>query len=512
MKASLVLVLACVALAAATTRFERKYNQQHQYDNSQDVTYLNREFNKEGIDYMYQDKYNEYNQKYNRHDCTKMRNMHKPQCQSYYSALNQLKYNNNNQLNIHENNDNTEQYESYNNYREWNQFGRSSEETESNEQSNEYFEQYVRENDATVGTTNQYLKNTVDKIYSLYRIFFSDVKQSYENVATLSFDNTVPLEMTVYKPDKDHFIRFHDAQIRNMNQGKIEYLAVNPEYDNIYVEYQFDNLKTQGLYKSNLHHLNSGEFNIAMKNVYSNVSARFHSRRASIVPAEYEVAEVTVYDEQGKETEQLNEVLERKYLRDLERAISNEVFSATHKGMLFQLKTEITRPIEKSAVFGIGKLESMKWKENNVAMEMNNLQSNDNYSNYVNQKISAMSYTRLNNQQYKMRFDSKIYGTQWNGDFVIVVNGQRYQAQNVNFNLKNIEFEVNVFKFYNSDECRMVNTDVYLQGLQYSGLKEQLPVVVFQEVEQKLYRFIKHYLEAHMQKALKNVFCNFKKW
>ncbi|XP_050424908.1 TPR-containing protein DDB_G0280363-like [Adelges cooleyi] len=508
MKASLVFasaLLACVALSAATTRVDGKNSRLNRRD--QDSAELNRDANIDGIEHIYDDDFNtndnlnlnrNNNKYYNRHDCTKLKNMHKPQCKHFKNNNNQL-------IDDHDENNKNNNDNYNNNNNDWYQYGRSSEESMSGEESNERFQQ---NNLFTVSGTNSLSKAVTDKIAALSTIIATGTTDDN------NMRDPLTLKTTTVKSSKKHFVNIHDAQLRNLNNGKLQYFAVNPESDNIYVEYDFNNLNANGQYKTNLENIKSGQFNIDLKNVRSNVTARFHSHRATLMPAKFEYADVTVYDENNQETTNLNEAFENKYINVLKHAISAEVYSTAHKGVFSQIKKEINTPLTQQLSGNLGKLFDMRWKEGNVAMEINNVgnQLSSNYNNNNDMKVRSMSYTRLDAGNYKLRFDVKLGGLQWNSDVVATVDGQRAQAQNVNFNLKKVEIEVKVIKSANNDQCRRIKTDVYLHGLQYQGLNRQMPSTMNQMIDQNMSRFIQHSLEAYMQKTIQQVVCEHQKW
>ncbi|XP_050423925.1 homeobox protein 9-like [Adelges cooleyi] len=502
MKASLALasvLLACVALAAASHRFEGK-NSRH-YNRDQDNTGLNRD---SGLEYIYDDELIT-NGNQNWHDCNKLKNLNKPECRNYVLRTNnnQLNFNNNNNNNNYNNGNNDNDNNNDRQYvrSKWNRFGRSSEESGSNENSDEQL--YGRDNRITISGTNTLSRAVTEKLAVLNRIVVA---------GSTNMRDPLDLENIVVKPSQQHFVNFHDAQMRNLNTGSLQYFAVNPESDNVYLEYEFNNLNVNGQIKSNWEHLKNGQFNIDMKNVRSNVSARFHSHQATLVPAKFEYADVTVYDENNKETTKLDEAFENRYFNMLKHAISEEVHSTVHKGMLSQIKNEINTPLAQQISGNSGKLFDLKWKEGNVAMEIDNI-GNEIASGHRNdQRIRSMSYTRLDANNYRLRFDVKLQGLQWTSDVNAIVDGRRAQAQNVNFNLNKVDIEVKLIKAINNNECRKVQTEVYLQGLRHDGLIKQLPSDVSQLVDQKLHHFIKHSLEAYMQQTVQHILCDNQKW
>jgi len=105
-----------------------------------------------------------------------------------------------------------------------------------------------------------------------------------------------------------------------------------------------------------------------------------------------------------------------------------------------------------------------------------------------------------------MRFDVNLEEFQWTGDLTATLNGQRAQAKSLEFIMENVQIRVVVFKSIDRQECRQIETDVCIRGLQYN-LNEQLPSSIKSTVELKLPRFIERSFKAYMKNLIKRDVC-----
>lgn len=344
-------------------------------------------------------------------------------------------------------------------------------------------------------------RDIVRKIATLDKI----VAQEHQcNGNILDMEPQLSIKKSVVKVDKHHFISFQNAELQNLKNGTLEYLSINPEKDDVYVECAFNTLSATGFLKSNLAYTKEGQFTIDMNSARSNISASFHKGRASIRPATIVKAKMHINADNKKDIDTINESVDKKYQRILERAISSEVYSSTHRGMVAQLKTEIKSAINNEYVT---KLYDMNWTEDKLKVQMSDIGRGQSWKR-SNLKIDSMSYTRMDKNTYKIRFDVILKGLQWTSDLTAITNGERIQAKSLDFSIDNVQMHVVVLKSIdNLQWCRQIKTNVRIHGLQ-NNLHEQLPTSIKSIIDRKLPRFMEHSLSAYMKNSIKLKICN----
>lgn len=378
------------------------------------------------------------------------------------------------------------------------QYGRSFESFRSNEG---YSQQIaVKTEDSTNYESATLGRDIVRKIAALDNIV---AKEHQYNGNMLDMDTKLLINKSVVKFDKHHFVSFQNAELQYLKNGTLEYLSINPKKDNVYVECVFDKLSVTGTFKTNLAHTKEGQFTVDIDSARSNISASFHKGMASIRPATIATTKTDVTVDNQQDIDAINESVDKKYRSILERAISSEVYHSTYKGMVAQLKAEIKSSLNYEHTT---KLYDMNWTEDNLNVRMTNIGGGRFWKN-SDLHIDSMSYTRMGENTYKMRSDVILKGLQWTSDLTATINGQRTQAQALDFNMDNVRIQVVVLKSIDSQKCRQINSDVRMHGLQ-NNPNEQLSTSIRSIIEQKLLRFMEHSLDAYIYNLIKQNICN----
>lgn len=385
-----------------------------------------------------------------------------------------------------------------NSNRGFSQSGRSIESYRSNEGSREQIA--IQTDDNTDYDSTTLGRDIVRKMTALDKI----VAQEHQcNGNILDMETQLPIKKSVVKVDKHHFISFQNTELQNLKNGTMEYLSINPEKDNVYVECAFNTLSATGSLKSNLAHTKEGKFTIELSSVRSNISASFHKGRASIRPATLVMAKMYVNADNNKDIDTIKESVDKKYQSILERAISSEVYSSTHKGIVAQLKDEMKSALNDEHAT---KLYDMNWTEDNIKVQMSDIGRGQSWKR-SDLKIDSMSYTRMDKNTYKIRFDVILKGLQWTSDLTATANGERTQAKSLDFSVDNVQIHVVVLKSINNLRCRQIKTNVRIHGLQ-NNLNEQLPTSIKSIIDRKLPRFMEQSLSAYMKNSIKQNICN----
>ncbi|XP_050439136.1 putative uncharacterized protein DDB_G0286901 isoform X2 [Adelges cooleyi] len=410
-------------------------------------------------------------------------------------------YNNNYNNNCNYNNNNCNNNNGNNDYD--NSF-------EAKDNGNNSGEQYESSNSVTVSPSNSLSNGITKKFAALEKIIANEQQISNNNIGVQDIQNPVNVRQVVVKMSRQstpqrHFVNFQNGQMTNIDNGHLEYVSINQRNDNVFVQYKFNQLKTVGSYKSDLPEAQNGRFNVQLNNVRTDVSSSFNAGQGIIRPAQFEYADLTINNENGQETQVLNEPVQQKYLNVLEQTISNAVYESTHKGLLAKLKAEIQSPITFNNNGQQGKLYDMAWQENNNNIQMNNIGVQNIQNNH--KQIDSMSYTRMDANTYRVRFTTNLNDVQWNGDFSGNLNGNNVQAKSCNFNANNILVQVSVVKSINNQQCQNVRTNVNVDGLRYS-CDGQIQQNIDNIMQQDMPRFIKHSLEAYMKKSVGQEICN----
>lgn len=324
------------------------------------------------------------------------------------------------------------------------------------------------------------------------------------------------LNSNAIKLSGQNFVTFYNTTMKNLDDGDLKYLYINPDKDAVLVQYQFDQIETVGSFKSNVHDAKSGYYTILLNNVYSNVSTGFNNQHTVIRPANFQSADAVVKTDAGAETQAFNDALEHKYLRELGHAVSVQVLKATDMGMIGQMKAEARKPMY---AYGAGagekkgKLFDMRWTEDGVTMEMSGI-GYDRLPEQAGQQLrfGSVAIQRKSETVYKTLFDFALYDLKWTSALAVQSSaGQRMIARSVDVDVPKAYVQVAITKSLNSGQqqqqlCGNIDADVSIKGFQFK-INEDVPSELRSKIEQKFKRFFEHNLEAYVEESLKQEIC-----
>lgn len=375
------------------------------------------------------------------------------------------------------------------------QHGRSVESFDAND-NNYGVEHSIQNQDISYGSATLG-RSIVQKIVALDRIVTERHRYNRHNL--LDVANPLYVKNHVIKMTKRDFVNFKDTEMNGLDEGHLQYLAINVPKDSVYVESSFDKLSVGGTFKTNLQEVKGGRFSVDMQNVRSNITSTFHRGRAIIKPARSATNSVNVLADHH-ESAAIKESINDKYLMVLGQAVSGEVYNSTHKGMVAQLKTEIKTPIvaDRSPIT----LEDMHFAADNTVIKMTNI-GHLPWS-LLSRKLDSMSYARNDRNSYKMCFDIGLEGLKWTSDLTATSNGQiTVQAQALAFAVNSVKIHVSIFKSVDSQQCLNIKSVVKVNGFQYNS-NEHLP----SDVLKKLPKFVQQHFETYMKNTLERDVCN----
>lgn len=357
----------------------------------------------------------------------------------------------------------------------------------------------------TTTTTSSLAMKMVEKIATLQKIAL------HQNVAgpVEQLNGLLNINKNAVKMGEQKFVNFYNTTMKNMNNGNLEYMYVNPGKDMVYVQYKFDRIETTGSFKSNVETAKRGYFTIVLKKVISNVTVGFEDQQHAIVrPANFEYADVDFKTEDGVETRAFDDALEHKYLRVLTDAVTGEVLRYTNSGrMMVQIKNEIRKPmvvVSRSAANSGGKLFDLRWEQDDLAMEMSNV-------GYLNAEraaerliFTAMLVDRQSENSYRTRYNFTLNDLKWTSLLTVMSAGNKMTARNVHCEIENIKIQVTVNKALDRPQLYgKFNTDVHVTGLRYNLDNNNAQSELVSKVENQLQHFIEKSLESNFQEILR---------
>lgn len=353
------------------------------------------------------------------------------------------------------------------------------------------------------GQWTGFAKKMADKIAAVQKIAVDYDIAGYSD----DLDNMLNVNKIVVKLSDGKFVTFHDTTMNNLNNGHLEYMVVDPDTDTVCVEYGFDTIQTVGSIRSNVHNSKSGSYVITMKNVNSNVTTALkNNQHASIKPVEFQYADVIVKTEDGVETHEFDGALENRYMSALKNAVSAEVARSTKKGMVAQIKNEILRPMFDQDMENKGKLFDMRWTEDNVAMEMNNIYFQNPDTAYE-QLLGSVSFMRKSQNTYVMRYDFELEDLKWDSPLTVESSGKKMTFRSANFGIDKVFIQVAIVKSYDQQQtCGNINTNVEVRGFRYN-LGDNVQSELVSKVGNKLQRFFEHSLGSFIQESLRQTIC-----
>ncbi|XP_050538904.1 uncharacterized protein LOC126904182 [Daktulosphaira vitifoliae] len=375
--------------------------------------------------------------------------------------------------------------------------------------SDESSEQFKHINNVETFQPGTVSRGIVEKIAAIDRIFTKE-QQLTNNLGINEFKTPLNVRNVHIKNPQREVITFKNAQINNFENGHLKHLVIDSVRDTLYVQYNFDQLKTEGSFKIGSSNFQQGDFVVELNKVRSNVTEKMSNGKTLYRPAKFEYANVVATNEQGHEVESLYEQFDRKYFNVLERTIADEVHNSVHKGLLLKLKNEINTPINNIQTGQYSKLFDLKWQENMNALEMYNIGSK--HWHHGDRQMDLISYTRLDSTTYKLRFNTVLNNIQWTGDLKTMFTGEQQALfKSSSFKVDQIRIDVSIRKNIYNQQCGKVNVDVDINGFNYLP-NVQLSSPVLMMVSRQLPRFMEHALEASMEKSLEQEICFNQKW
>lgn len=424
-------------------------------------------------------------------------------------------YNNNDQFNkrIMNNDDNSESTFSSRKYQNTQyddthfDFNENLNQKQRQQQQQQYQQQqYGSQNQAASVQSNGLAKKIADKIAAIQQIAVDHNIADNINY----FNGELDVARNSIKLSDKKFVSLFNSTMKNLDNGKLKYMYLNPEKDTVLAQYHFNQIETVGSFNSDVRDARSGYYTIVMNNVYSNLTTGFYDNKHFVVrSAKFQNADANVKTQDGSETQAFNTALQR-FLGVLAHVVSNEVKIAARNNALVQIKNEIIKPIVLQNTEN-NKLFDLTWQEGNVAIEMSNtVLQNSPLASTTEQLLKSMTFQRNSQNYYTMYYDFVFNNLEWTSDVTVMSAGKRTViAPLTKFNVEKINILVYISKpsFDKQQSCDNISTNVNVQGLNYN-LDNNLPSEVVSAVYNNLERFIQHSMESNIKTSLKQIACN----
>jgi len=419
-------------------------------------------------------------------------------------------YNNNDQFNKHivNNDDNSESTFASRKYQnsqdDETHFGLYENLNQRQQQQQQRQQQYGSQNQATSGQSNELTKKIVEKIAAIQQIA---VNHNFaDNINYLNGE--LDVARNSIKMSENKFMSLYNSTMKNLNNGELKYMYLNPEKDTVFAQYHFNQIETVGSYNSDVRDARSGYYTIVMNNVVSNLSTGFYDDNHSVVrSAKFQNADANVKTQDGAETQAFNPALQR-FLGVLAHAVSNEVKTSARNNALVQIKNEILKPIVFQNTEN-NKLFHLMWQEGNVAIEMSNVEfQNSQLASATEQLLKSMTFQRKSQDSYTMSYDFVLKNLEWTSALTVTSAGKSTIIRPTKFIVEKINILVYLSKSIDQQQsCDNIYTDVNVQGLSYN-LDNNLRSEVVSAIDNNLERFIQYSLESNIQTSLKQIVCN----
>ncbi|XP_025192973.1 uncharacterized protein LOC112592999 [Melanaphis sacchari] len=347
-------------------------------------------------------------------------------------------------------------------------------------------------------------KAMIEKIATIQKIA---VEQNIADSADF-LDAALTINQNYVKFPKHNYVSFFNSTMKNLDSGDLEYMYLNPEKDTVFAQYQFNDIKTVGSFKSNIPHAHSGYYTIVMNNVLSNLSTGFYDdKHAVIKAAKFQYADANVMTHDGSETQVLSPALEQKFLGVLANAVSNEVKKSANKGALVHIKNEIRKPIEMNmASKYTNKLFDLRWQEDQVSMEMSNIgfKNSEELKRAAEHLLNSVSFQRKSQDSYRMRYDFAINNLEWTSAMNVVSAGKSMTTDPIKFTIEKVNIKVHIDKSVHNQQQQQsydkAYTNVEIRGLHYNLRHVQSELV--SNLENELQRFMELSLGSCIQDSL----------
>ncbi|XP_060833406.1 uncharacterized protein LOC132916951 [Rhopalosiphum padi] len=357
---------------------------------------------------------------------------------------------------------------------------------------------------AAVGQPEGLTKVMVEKIAAIQKIA---VEQNIADSADF-LDAALTVNQNSVKFPKHNYVSFFNSTMKNLDNGDLEYMYLNPEKDAVFAQYQFNEIKTVGSFKSNIAHAHSGYYTIVMNNVLSNLSTGFYDdKHAVIKAAKFHYADANIKTHDGSETQVFSPALEQKYLGVLANAVSNEVMKSANKGALVHIKNEIRRPIEINVARKFtNKLFDLRWQEDQVTMEMTNIgfKNSEELKQTTEHLLNSVTFQRKSQDTYRMRYDFAINNLEWTSALNVMTAGKRMTTDPIKFTIEKLNIKVYVDKSVHNQQQQQsygkAYTKVEVRGLHYNLKHVQSELV--SSLENNLQRFMELSFGSYIQDSL----------
>jgi len=347
-------------------------------------------------------------------------------------------------------------------------------------------------------------KTMVEKVATIQKIV---VDHNIADAANL-LDAALTVNSNSVKFPKHNFVSFYNSTMKNLENGVLEYLYLNPNMDEVFAQYQFNDIKTDGSFKSNIAHAHAGYYTVILNNVFSNLSTGFYDNKHAVIKAaKFQNADVNIITNDGSETQVFNPAMEQKYLGVLANTLSSEVMKSANKGVFIQIKNEIRKPIVfqmNAARKNTNKLFDLRWQEDQVTMEMNNIgfKNSEQLEQATEHLLNSVTFQRKSQDSYTMRYDFAIKNMEWTSALNIVSAGMRTTTDPIQFTIDqiNIKFYVEKSAHDKQQLYGKTYTSVEIRGLHYNLKHVKSDLVSY--FENDLQRFMELSLESYLQDSL----------
>lgn len=368
-------------------------------------------------------------------------------------------------------------------------------------------QQYGNQNQATRDQFSGLAKKIADKVAAIHRIAIDH--NIADNINYLN--GALEVARDSVRLTTNNFVSFYNTTMKNLDNGDLKYMYLNPEKDTCFAQYHFNQIEATGSFKSDVQDARSGYYTIVMNNVYSNLTTGFYDDKHSVVTsAKFQNADANIKTQDGSETQVFNTALQR-FLGVLAKAVSGEVKMSARSTAFVQIKNEIRKPIYyQNQNTENTKLFDLVWQEDNVAMEMRNIGFGDSkLASATEQLFKSMTFQRKSQDSYTMRYDFALNNLEWISPLTIMSAGKRTTCPPTKFNVDKINVQVFFDKssFDQQQSCDKIFVNADVRGLTFN-LDNNLHSEVVSVIENKLERFIQHSLGSYIQTSLKQNVCN----
>ncbi|XP_050526390.1 GATA zinc finger domain-containing protein 14-like [Daktulosphaira vitifoliae] len=355
----------------------------------------------------------------------------------------------------------------------------------------------LNQNDAAYIVGNTCAKKIM-KFYSIIEKYINSNGQIQNDW----FNETVEVQQVVVPLPNHQFLNINESKINGLQHGTIKLVKVNTEYNNVEVDYHFNDLLINGNFKTN--NGQKGYLKVKMLNTDVCVTTELYNKNLKTVDTFNEKLDMNMEFASQLENDQLiYQNAESSYLRNLKRTFENKLYEGTYNGLIGCMRHEVTKEFSIPSET-ITNMEIYN-KKTGFKVILTNGQFQEESITNTNKIASVVVRPTKSGNGYRFKVNIVLAKQpSWKNDITVQKGEQQTTFRNVQFQANEIVATAileNVSQHMGGRQFRVSDVNFELKGLRFNLSNDKTFAT---ELEQNLRHMIENNMAVVLKEQLKH--------